>query len=70
MLSDPEGKVCRQYGVVKEKSLFGKISLGIERSTFVLDKDGQIIIEERKVKALGHARRLLKKLKEITKKEN
>lgn len=70
LLSDPEGKVCRQYGVVKEKSLFGKISLGIERSTFVLDKDGQIIIEERKVKALGHARRLLKKLKEITKKEN
>ena len=56
--------------MVKEKSLFGKISLGIERSTFVLDKDGQIIIEERKVKALGHARRLLKKLKEITKKEN
>lgn len=70
LLSDKEGEVCRQYGVLKEKSLFGKINLGIERSTFVLDKNGQIIIAERKVKALGHAKRLLKKLKEIAEKEN
>ena len=54
LLSDPEHKLTEAFDVWKEKSMYGKTYMGIERSTFVLDKDGNIEKEWRKVKVKGH----------------
>jgi peroxiredoxin Q/BCP len=54
LLSDEDAKVCQQYGVFKEKTMFGKKSMGIERTTFVIDSEGIIRKVYRKVKVKGH----------------
>ena len=59
LLSDPDETVCQQFGVMKEKNMYGKKVWGIERSTFVLDKQGKIVQEWRKVKAAEHAASVL-----------
>ncbi len=64
LLSDEESKVCTLYDVIKEKTMFGKKSMGIQRSTFIIDEDGKIIYENRKVKADGHSEEILAFLKE------
>jgi peroxiredoxin len=58
-LSDPDGSVCRAYDVIKDKSLYGKIYQGIERSTFVIDGEGIVRKIYRKVKVAGHAQAIL-----------
>lgn len=62
LLSDIEQTVCRQFDVIKEKNMYGKKVLGIERSTFILNEQGQIMHEWRKVKAAGHAQQVLEAL--------
>jgi len=59
LLSDPDGSVCRLYGVLKEKNMYGKKVLGVERSTFIIDGAGRIVQAFRKVKVAGHARTVL-----------
>lgn len=59
LLSDTDETVCKQFDVLKLKKLYGKEHIGIERSTFVLDKNGMIIHEWRKVKAANHAQEVL-----------
>ncbi len=59
LLSDKEETVCKLFDVIKLKKLYGKESLGIERSTFVLDENGEIAHEWRKVKVAGHAQEVL-----------
>lgn len=54
LLSDPDHILSEKYGVWKEKSMYGRKYMGIERSTFILDKDGNIEKEWRKVKVKGH----------------
>lgn len=54
LLSDTEHLLAEQYEVWKEKSMYGRKYMGIERSTFILDKDGNIEKEWRKVKVRGH----------------
>jgi len=54
LASDEDGAVCEAYGVWKEKSMYGKTFLGIERSTFLIDPDGKIAQIWRKVKVPGH----------------
>lgn len=54
LLSDSEHELSELYGVWKEKSMYGRKYMGIERSTFVLDADGKIEKEWRKVKVKGH----------------
>lgn len=54
LLSDHEGEVSRAYGVYRKKNLYGKVSWGIERSTFVIDRQGKIKRIYRKVKVDGH----------------
>lgn len=54
LLSDAEGQVCEAYGVWKQKNMYGKTFFGIERSTFLIDGDGRIVREWRKVKVPGH----------------
>lgn len=63
LLSDSDETVCQQFGVLKLKKLYGKEHIGIERSTFVLDKDGNITHEWRKVKVAEHAQTVLETLK-------
>ena len=54
LLSDPDGKVCETYGVWKEKSLYGRKFMGIERTTFVIDPSGKVVRIFPKVKVKGH----------------
>ncbi|MBI5660070.1 MAG: peroxiredoxin [Nitrosomonadales bacterium] len=59
LLSDEEETVCEQFGVIKQKILYGKQVRGIERSTFALDRNGVLRREWRGVKADGHALEVL-----------
>jgi len=54
LLSDPDKKAAGLYGVFKEKKMYGKTVMGIERSTFVIDEKGTLVAEMRKVKVDGH----------------
>ncbi|OYQ81723.1 peroxiredoxin [Ignatzschineria sp. F8392] len=65
LLSDPEETLCRAFDVIKEKKMFGKVGMGIERSTFIFDKSGTILHEWRKVKVPGHAEEVLETLKSL-----
>lgn len=62
LLSDTEHTLSETFGVWKEKSMYGKKYMGIERSTFILDENGNIIQEWRKVKVNGHVDEILKYL--------
>ena len=57
--SDEDGSVCEAYGVWVEKNMYGRKSMGIERSTFLIDGDGVIRGAWRKVKVAGHAEAVL-----------
>lgn len=59
LLSDPEGKVLGAYGVWKEKSMYGKTFMGIERTTFVIDENGRIRKVFPRVKVDGHTDEVL-----------
>lgn len=63
LLSDSEGKTCEAYGVWKEKSLYGKKFMGIERTTFIIDPSGRIEAIFPKVKVTGHIKALLDAIK-------
>ena len=59
MISDPDEKICKQYEVIKEKSMYGRKYMGIERSTFLIDEEGKLVHEWRKVKVKEHAKQVL-----------
>lgn len=59
LLSDTEETVCNLFSVMKMKNMYGKQVRGIERSTFIIDKQGVLIHEWRKVKVDGHANEVL-----------
>lgn len=63
LLSDSEGEVCKLYDVLKEKNMYGKKSIGIERSTFIIDENGIVKKIFRKVKVDGHVEKVLEALK-------
>ena len=62
LMSDKDETVCKLFDVIKLKKLYGKESLGVERSTFVLNAEGEIMYEWRKVKVGGHAQEVLETL--------
>jgi thioredoxin-dependent peroxiredoxin len=64
LLSDEENKAAEAYGVWKLKKNFGKEYMGIERSTFIIDKQGKLVKEYRKVKVKGHVEEALSYIKE------
>lgn len=66
LLSDTDESVCELYGVIKMKNMYGKQVRSIERSTFVIDKDGIIRREWRGVKVAGHADEVLALVKDLT----
>ncbi|MGZ3726267.1 MAG: peroxiredoxin [Pseudobdellovibrio sp.] len=65
LLSDEDEMLCHLFDVIKEKNMYGKISLGIERSTFVIDENQKLVAEFRKVKADGHAQAMLDYIKSL-----
>lgn len=62
LLSDQNEELVKAFDVLKEKSMYGKKYMGIERSTFILNEEGKIEKEYRKVKAKGHAEQVLSEL--------
>ncbi len=62
LLSDTNEEMVKAFDVLKEKSMYGRTYMGIVRSTFVLDEEGKIIKEVRKVKVKEHAQLLLNEL--------
>lgn len=62
LLSDPDRAVAASFGAYGEKKLYGKTTVGIIRSTFVIDADGKIEKAQYNVKATGHVERLIKQL--------
>ncbi len=66
LLSDEDGKTCEDYGVWVEKNMYGKTSMGIERSTFLISGTGEILREWRKVKVPGHMEEVLEAVRAIT----
>jgi peroxiredoxin Q/BCP len=62
LLADVEQELIKSFDVLKEKSMYGKKYMGVVRSTFILDEEGNIVNEYRNVKANGHAESLLKEL--------
>ena len=65
LLSDPDQKVCNLYGVFKEKSMYGRKYMGVERSTFLIDGKGVLRHEWRKVKVKDHAEAVLAAVKSL-----
>ncbi|WP_454286763.1 thioredoxin-dependent thiol peroxidase [Rhizobium arsenicireducens] len=60
LASDEEKAILSAYGVWKEKSMYGRTYMGVERSTFLIDRDGRVAAVWRKVKVAGHAEAVLK----------
>lgn len=65
LASDPDLKAIKAYEVWKEKNMYGKTTMGVERSTFLIDDQGKIAKAWRKVKVDGHADEVLKAAKEL-----
>jgi thioredoxin-dependent peroxiredoxin len=65
LLADTEEKLCREFDVIKEKNMYGKKVMGIERSTFLFDADGKLVREWRKVRVPGHVEEVLEAVREL-----
>ena len=65
LLSDAEGSICEDYGVWVEKNMYGRKSMGIERSTFLIDAEGRIARVWRKVKVDGHVAEVLEAVRAL-----
>jgi len=65
LIADTDEALCRQFDVIKEKNMYGKKVQGIERSTFLLDADGRLVREWRKVRVPDHAEKVLEAVAEL-----
>ena len=65
LISDEDEKVCKLFDVIKEKNMYGRKYMGIERSTFLIDHEGVLVNEWRKVKVKGHVEQVLEALIEL-----
>ena len=63
LISDSDEKLCKLFDVIKEKNMYGRKVLGIERSTFLIDEKGVLAQEWRKVKVKGHVDAVLEAVK-------
>jgi peroxiredoxin Q/BCP len=59
LVSDEDGKISDAFGTWVEKSMYGRQYMGMERSTFLIDADGKVLRDWRKVKVKGHAEEVL-----------
>ncbi len=65
LLSDADEKACELFDVIKEKNMYGRKVMGIERSTFLIDGSGKLRREWRKVKVKGHVDEVLEAIREL-----
>ena len=65
LLSDPDEVMCKSFDVMREKSMYGKKYIGVDRSTFLINSKGLIVKEWRSVKVKGHVMEVLEALKDI-----
>ncbi len=65
LITDVDETLCRYYDVIKEKNMYGKLVMGIQRSTFLYDKHGKLVDSWRKVSPPGHAEMLLARVKAL-----
>ncbi|MGH8557345.1 MAG: peroxiredoxin [Methylococcales bacterium] len=65
LLADTEESLCKLFDVIRMKNMYGKEMLGLERSTFLIDRDGNLAWEWRKVSVNNHVAAVLKKVREI-----
>jgi peroxiredoxin Q/BCP len=65
LVSDEDGKICEKYGTWIEKSLYGRKYMGIDRATFLIDRDGVVRRAWRKVKVAGHVDEVQKALQTL-----
>ena len=65
LISDPDEKICKQYDVIKEKSMYGKKYMGIMRMTYLIDPKGELKHVWPKVSVKGHAKEVLETLKQL-----
>jgi len=65
LISDEDEKLCKQFDVIKMKNMYGKKVRGIERSTFLIGRDGKVVREWRGVKVPGHAAEVLEAVKAL-----
>ena len=65
LLSDPDEALCQQFDVIKEKNMYGRKYMGIERSTFLIDAEGVLRNEWRKVKVKGHVDEVFEAVKAL-----
>ncbi len=67
LLADVDGKLCHLFDVIKEKNMYGKKFMGIERSTFLLNAQFEVVDALRKIKVDGHAEEILQRASQILK---
>ena len=65
LVSDHDEALCKQFDVIKLKKMYGRESLGVERSTFLIDESGVVRAEWRKVKVKGHAEQVLNAVRDL-----
>ena len=65
LLADEDKKMCQDYGVWVEKSMYGKKYMGVARTTFIIDKNGKIAQVFEKVKPEGHNQEIIAALKNL-----
>lgn len=63
LISDEDESLCKLFDVIKEKNMYGRKYMGIERSTFLINDKGRLLSEWRKVKVKGHAQEVLDTLR-------
>ncbi len=66
LLSDTEKKVLTDYDAFGEKKMYGKVTVGVIRSTYIISPDGKIVKKWRNVKAKGHVPKVVEELKKLT----
>ena len=66
LVADTDEALCRLFDVIKLKKLYGRESLGVERSTFLIDREGVLRREWRNVKVKGHVQAVLEAIRELT----
>ncbi len=69
LISDPDEKLCKLFDVIREKNMYGKKVMGVERSTFLIDADGKLRREWRKVKVDGHVDEVLDAVRELNREQ-
>jgi peroxiredoxin Q/BCP len=66
LLADPDHKVTEKYGAWREKNMYGKVSLGVQRSTYLIDVEGRVARVWKRVQVDGHDQHVLAALRELT----